>query len=272
MSIAETMSQDSPDVQSLQDLTIYEAWDARTNTPKYATFYHITKDEEVWFGQTYKNKMDMNIGEFRALLQRVPDDEVYPEAPPDTNLTLAPDLLDDLGTPVHIKRPGLNCLESMMGTGYAPRVLLAETLIMEQLSKAPHPNIIHYYGCKTRRGRITCLVLEELECTLTQYVDTPAFQDLDKDKFADEVESAVRYLHALGLAHNDLNPYNIMMKKDNKGQVKAVLIDFGSCQPWGKVLASLGTAGWYDQPFFHSEKEHDDFGLAKLRTWLQNPE
>lgn len=259
----------APAIHSLKDLTIYEAWDSSRDAPKYATFYHITPDEEVWFGQTHKNKKNLRIDEFRTLLERVPDEEVYPEVPPDLDLKLTP---EDLYVPVYIKRPGLNCLESMMGTGYAPRVLLNEVLVMEKISKTPHPNIIHYYGCRTRRGRVTCLVLEELEYTLSQYVDEPGFKDLDKDRFADGVESAVRYVNSLGLAHNDLNPDNIMIRKDDEGQVRPVLIDFGSCREFGKVLDSLGTPGWYEKPFFHSEKEHDDFGLAKLRTWLNDPE
>ena len=47
-----------------------------------------------------------------------------------------------------------------------------------------------------------------------------------------------------------------------------VLIDLGSCQPFGKRLQSLGTEGWYEELFFTSEKKHDIYSMAKLREWM----
>ncbi|PMD37768.1 hypothetical protein L207DRAFT_600395 [Hyaloscypha variabilis F] len=49
------------------------------------------------------------------------------------------------------------------------------------------------------------ILLEGLDQTLTQHVSTPDFQQLDKVKFIGALESAVDYLHSLGLAHNDIN-------------------------------------------------------------------
>lgn len=72
------------------------------------------------------------------------------------------------------------------------------------------------------------------------------------------------YLHSLGLAHNDINPDNIMVRDG-----EPVLIDFGSCQPFGARLQSLGTRGWYDELFFTSEKKHDEFSMRKMREWLE---
>lgn len=75
------------------------------------------------------------------------------------------------------------------------------------------------------------------------------------------------HLHSLGLAHNDINPSNIMVK----GGVP-ILIDFGSCQPYGTRLQSLGTSGWYEELLFTSEKKHDTYALGKLREWFQEKE
>lgn len=264
------LSQDrAPEVKTLQDLTIIESFSPGSTVPKHTTFYHITNDEELYFGQTFKNKRELTIEEFRHALERIPDEEVYPSIPSQPPLTIAPDTVD---RPVYIKRPGLNSFEDMRGTPFVPKAILQETLIMERISKTAHPNIIHYYGCRTRRGRICALVLEELEQTLTQLISTPEFDTLDKIRFADGVASAIEYIHSLGLAHNDLNPDNIMIRRGEGGEAQPVLIDFGSCQPYGKPLDSLGTVGWYDKPFFHSELEHDTFGLAKLRRWLEKPE
>lgn len=257
------------ELRSLRDLTIIESFSPGTTVPKHTTFYHITSDERLYFGQTFKNKKELTLQEFGHALERIPDEEVYPNIPSQPPLTIAPDNIDQ---PTYIKRPGLNSFEDMRGTPFVPKAILQETLIMEQISKTAHPNIIHYYGCRTRRGRICAIVLEELEQTLSQFISTTEFDTLDKTKFADGVESAIEYLHSLGLAHNDLNPDNIMVRRGNNDEIQPVLIDFGSCQPYGKPLDSLGTVGWYDKPFFHSELEHDTFGLAKLRKWLEKSE
>ncbi|KAF9765712.1 hypothetical protein IL306_001979 [Fusarium sp. DS 682] len=229
MDSGEAPDRTPPTVTSLQDLTIIEAWDTKTNKPKYVTFYLVTPDEEVFFGQSTKNKRDLSFEEFTAALEHVKDEEIYPEIPKDVTFKIAPDNLDN--NSVYIKRPGLNNYETMKGTDFIPKELLAETLTMEKVSQTPHPNIIGYYGCRVRRGRITCIVLEKLDQTLQQYSTPPDFEKLDKPKFLEGLESAVAHIHSLGLAHNDINPHNIMVKDGIP-----VLIDFGSCQPVGQRL------------------------------------
>jgi serine/threonine protein kinase len=203
----------------------------------------------------------MTLAEYSAALEHmehIKDDEIYPEIPTDTQLTIAPENLGD--SSAFVKRPGLNCYEIMKGSNYTPKALLDETLIMEQISKSPRPEIVSYYACRVKRGRITAILSERLNQTLTQYVSTPDFKQLDKVKFVEALESAVDYLHSLGLAHNDINPNNIMVKDG-----MPVLIDFGSSQPFGKHPQSLGTEGWYKELFFTSEKEHDTYSLGKPR-------
>ena len=256
----------SPVALGLQDLTILEAFDQGATVAKYVTFYLVTAEDEVYFGQLFKPKKEISLEEYNAALEHVPDSEIYPEVPPDTALTIAPTDLDD--TSAFIKRSGLNCYEDMKGTNFVPNGVLEETLIMEQLSQTQHPNIICYLGCRVRRGRITSICLEQLEHTLMQYIHEPVFAALDKTKFVDALESAVAYLHSLGLAHNDINPYNIMVREDGT----PVLIDFGSCQPFGGRLQSLGSPGWYEEMFFTSQAKHDEFALKKLREWLEKPE
>ncbi|KAF3193779.1 hypothetical protein TWF225_009325 [Orbilia oligospora] len=255
-----------PTVTSLRDLTIIEAWDWETNKPKYTTFYLVTDDEELWFGESPKNKREITIEEYNSLLYRVRDDEIYPEIPKDVNITIAPDVLRD-GDLVFVKRPGLVSYEEMRGTDYISNALLSETLTMEEISKTPHPGIVGYYGCRVRRGRITAILLERLGQTLTQYESTPNREPLDKEKFLEAFESTVDYLHSLGLAHNDINPDNIMIKDG-----MPVLIDFGGCQPFGKRVTSNGTEGWREELFFTSEKKHDIYALGKLREWFQKLE
>jgi serine/threonine protein kinase len=205
----------------------------------------------------------MTLEEYSSALRLIPDEELYPKVPEDIQLTLVPENLDN--DSAYVKRPGLTNYESMKGTDFVPKALLDETLIMEQISKSPHPNIIGYHGCRVRRGRITAILLEQLEETLTQRASTPSIQELDQDGFLKALESAVDHIHSLGLAHNDINPDNIMFKNG-----APVLIDFGSCQPFGKRLQSLGTPGWYEELFFTSEKKHDIYSLTKMREWLRS--
>lgn len=98
---------------------------------------------------------------------------------------------------------------------------------------------------------------------MTQFASNRCIQELHQDRFLEALESAVDHLHSLGLAHNDINPDNIMVENG-----APVLIDFGSCQPFGKRLQSLGTEGWYEELFFTSEQKHDVCSLTKLGGWL----
>ncbi|KAF6799447.1 hypothetical protein CSOJ01_12509 [Colletotrichum sojae] len=253
-----------PELTSPRDLTIIEAWDKGVDAPKYITFYLVTTEGGLWFGQSIKGQRQMTLDDYREALELVPDEEIYPVIPTDTELTIAP---DDLDGSFHIKRLGLTCYETMEGP-FVTKSVLNETMIMEKISKTQHPNIVKYHGCQVRRGRITSIVLRKYDFTLSQYIREPGFQQLDKDKFVDALESTVGYIHSLGLAHNDINPDNIMMGEDGL----PVLIDFGSCAPYGQTLQSLGTEGWYEKSFFTSEKDYGDFALGKMRTWIHNHE
>lgn len=127
------------------------------NTSKYVTFYLVTNDDKVYFGQSWKKKRDITLAEYSAALELVGDEEIYPEVPADIELTIAPKSLDD--SSAYVKRPGLNSYETMKGTNYIPKAFLDEAVIMEQISRSPHPRIIGYYGCHVKRGRITAIVL-----------------------------------------------------------------------------------------------------------------
>lgn len=262
----------APKLTSLQDLTIIEAWcdgrDSERDPPNYVTFYHITADDEIWFGQSFKSKREMTLDEFQAALERIPEANVYPEIPPNTKITLAP-LEDKTNGPLFIKQPGLKAYEAM-SPDWILKNVLAETLMMEKIYETgyQHPNIIKYFGCRTKHGRITSLVFERHEYTLHQYVSQLGFQHMNKEKFIDDLESAVSYVHSLGLAHNDICPYNVMIGANES----PVLIDFGSCAPYGEPLGSCGSPGWYKEVFFTSEKDHDDFSMDKMREWIYNPE
>jgi len=43
-----------------------------------------------------------------------------------------------------------------------------------------------------------------------------------------------------------------------------VIIDYGSCQPFGNDLITTGTPGWFDESFTTSAQQHDEIALGKL--------
>jgi len=54
------------------------------------------------------------------------------------------------------------------------------------------------------------------------------------------LESSIRHLHSLGLAHNDINPSNISVN----ARCIPILAEFDSCCPVGEMLTySRGTQG-----------------------------
>ncbi|KAK8147437.1 hypothetical protein G3M48_001602 [Beauveria asiatica] len=248
----------TPSLKSIDDLIIIKYVDPITNTNR-THFLFVTEQDEVFFGRASKDTKEMTLDEYANALRHVPDAALFPEVPEDRPLSIA---VDDKSS-YFCKRAGLLQYEPELNTG-TPKQVLDETLIMELLSKHPHPNIIHYHGCRVRRGRITAILLEKHAKTLVQFVSHPSFESLDQDAFLTALESAVDHLHSLGLAHNDINPYNIMINKNNM----PVLIDFGSCQPFGKYLQTFGSPGWVEEDFRTSEKKHDIFALGKLRQWL----
>ncbi|KAJ3481340.1 hypothetical protein NLG97_g7844 [Lecanicillium saksenae] len=254
--------QNCPVLSSSQQLNITEALVYETKET-YTTFYITTEDDVLYFGKSPKGKDNITLAEYQRLLHRVPDAEVFPEPPPNVEITVAP---DDINKAVaYMKMPCIKCYEDWAGSSTGAEVQLAETMAMERISSSPHPNIVKYLGCRVRRGRITAFFIEKLEQNLEQFAATPAYQQIDKVVFMEAIESAVNHLHGMGLAHNDISSYNIMVKGG-----MPILIDFGSCRAFGERLDEGGTVGWAkDERSFRSEKEHDMYSLVKLREFLK---
>lgn len=148
-------------------------------------------------------------------------------------------------------------------------VLIDEARALETISKNPHPGIIRYHGCRVRRGRITGLVLDRHGHDLNHY-HKDSIGPFHKDAFMDALEAAVHHLHSLGLAHNDINPANILVNDAGL----PVLVDFGASREIGmKLTFSRGTPAWIDEAedYTTSEKRHDTFAIEKIRAWLDRP-
>jgi hypothetical protein len=231
-------------------------------------FAAIDEEENAYFGEKSGISMrELTVDIVRDCLRPLPDEEIYPLLPQDENLTVAP---DDV-TGFYVKRTAWPTYLDFRDTDFLPRLMLKEARTMELLRQHPHPNIVGYYGCRVKRGRIAGLVLE----TFTFPHDLGFVKirpDLfkgviNKERVLSGLRSALNHLHALGLAHNDVNPANIMFGEG--GEPK--LIDFGSCEPFGEHLTSAGTPGWCRDRsgrFFTSDTANDDYGLELLGPWL----
>jgi serine/threonine protein kinase len=218
----------------------------------HSSFAYVTKSHAVYYGQSSSRKYDLTTRAVGQCLRRVPDKDVYPLAP--SYVTQA----------AHrngfFKGPMLTAYDELQNTGQVAAMLLQEAEIFDRLKIHPHPNIIQYHGCKILRGRIVGLVLEKYPTALEDYLR----QGVDVESGFSGIKRAVKHLHSLSLAHNDIKSSNIMVGIDGTW----VLIDMGSCLPFGATLTSAGTSEWYDESWTTSEQQHDEVALRKLWIWL----
>ncbi|KAF4466855.1 serine threonine kinase [Fusarium albosuccineum] len=259
----------TPVITSWSDLhTVCESSDRNQTNSVHTTFTVIGDDDVIYYGRLDLPQNEISFEQITSALTLVPDDHVYPKLTSAKEcFTVAP---DDIGenNDVFIKRPPLDLYEKCKNEGtlpVLPAAVLEEAHALHIISKYPHPGLVKFHGCRVIRGRITGMVLEKLPGDLNHHMETVG--PPDKDAFMKALWAAVRHLHKKGMAHNDINPANILV--NSEGQ--PVLADFGSCREIGhKLTASRGTLGWMDDwdDYSTSEMNHDISGLDKVATWL----
>lgn len=255
------MSNKVPRVDSIRDLhPLCEVFTLENDHQVFSrsTFAFVTDDYQVFFGEAPIRKKALSLMDINEALKYVPDEEVYPEAPPHITTVSVP-----VNDNVYVKRPKLTNYNAVKGTGLLPKLLLQEAETLELVMRNPHSNIVRYHGCVVKRGRIVGLVLDRHPVTLQYRLDGP--QNFNAKLCINSITSGVQHLHSLGLAHNDLTPMNILIDEHDT----PIIADLGSCQPFGKDLITAGTPGWIDEEFTTSERRHDEIGLSKIRTWLE---
>ena len=223
----------------------------------HSSFAYVTKSHVVYYGRSSSRKYHLTTRVVNECLTRVPDKDVYPLAP--SHITEA------AHSNGFFKGPMLTAYDELQNTGQVAMMLLQEAETFERLKTHPHPNNIQYCGCKTLRGRIVGLLLEKHPISLEDYLRDSS-QDLDMESGFNGIKDGINYLHSLSLAHNDIKPSNIMIGVDGTW----VLIDMGSCLPFGATLTSAGTTEWYDESWTTSEQQHDEVALSKLWIWLKD--
>jgi serine/threonine protein kinase len=244
-----------------QDVSLFEVFSTDSGKFSRTLFTYIDTDERAWAGDIHHiRKYYLTDQDLRANLRRVPDHKAFPKATQD--LTLLPKGLD--ASEIFLKRPQIHSLLDEFGGSIVPQMFLDEIQVMEFLVQHPHPNIVSYHGCVVKRGYITGIALTRYQTILDNRFHRDA-SNLNLDQFKKRVRDAIDHIHALGLAHNDLNPSNIALDSHDD----PVIIDWGSCKQFGGLLLSAGTPGWIEDDFDVSRKEHDLYALDKIMDWMK---
>lgn len=252
-----------PAIRSLRDLHILsEVFDqvADQRVFLHCSFYVLGEDYVAYFGQSKKSKFDLTVHDILEDLKRIPDHEIYPPAP-----TTVTTFTKNINSEFHVKSAKLLDYEDWAGKNFLADLCLGEVEILETLRQHPHPTIVKYHGCLVKRGRIVGIVLDRYKTRLFERVQNAKPGDFDYQACIEAIETGVKHLHSLGLAHNDLNPYNIMLNDLDSPRI----IDFGSCRPFGNELISGGTPGWVDEFSPISDQKQDESAIVKIRTWME---
>ncbi|KAI9781240.1 MAG: hypothetical protein M1816_002423 [Peltula sp. TS41687] len=217
----------------------------------------ILKDEDQYFyAITKSRKVDPSA------LDPVPirTSRIWPSFR--KGLTRAP---EPLPTGCYVKRPNLLDYGDTEASSNISSLILHEAWICEILRHHPHPNIARYLGCAVDvQGRITGLCFARYTKRLFESARENNLPR-DRESFLTQIESGIRHLHGLGLVHNDINPFNVMMDADDR----PVIIDFDSCQRvGGKLGLKAGTIGWSNDKAQVTEFSSDYHGLSLIRDFL----
>lgn len=111
-------------------------------------------------------------------------------------------------------------------------MLMHKPETLEPLARNRHLNIIHYRDCIFERSRIVGIVLDRRTATfqerLAADVNNSSTDDIgmsNQDLCVKKIEPAVRHPHTSGLAQNDLNPPNAMLKHGELASLTLVHAD-----------------------------------------------
>ncbi|TFK27234.1 serine/threonine protein kinase [Coprinopsis marcescibilis] len=132
------------------------------------------------------------------------------------------------------------------GTTRLAQKLRQEISVLEELRKNSHPNLCEYFGCfgDTNTGLIIGL------------------PPLNFELIRQGLAAGIKHLHALGLAHNDISPTNIMI--DEYGN--PIIIDFDNCCPFGQPCRT-GTPNFTNLSRI-SDKANDVFAYNAVMSLL----
>ncbi|KAL2171191.1 hypothetical protein VTG60DRAFT_3502 [Thermothelomyces hinnuleus] len=207
-------------IRSQEDLdALVETRSPETGVFEYITFYAFTDGDTALFGQLFKTGEEATLQDINREACEG-DDRFFIKRP---NMAMY-ELFS--ASPQDRKHNNNNNNSSSSsssssnseGCGLLAQLLLSEALTMQRLSRHPHPHIVRYHGVRVRGGRVTGLVMDRHRRSLLEHMRQESDGGggggcggrrgwrLDPAAFLRALASAVAHLHALGLAHNDINP------------------------------------------------------------------
>ncbi|KAK0724298.1 kinase-like domain-containing protein [Lasiosphaeris hirsuta] len=236
------------------------------------------------------------IEQINDALQEVPNDRIFFPLPipwffAATRVTIADQWRREAESSWYLKRPWFVRIIDVPHDSWTvvAEWFAIEVKMLELLSSFPqHPNIIEYHGCRVRKGRVTGVYLGRVEgSNLWDHIQSG--KTVDREPFLAALESAINQLHdTVGIAHNDIQPFNIMVSPDGK---VPTLVDLGSSELIGEEISQcrMHTTWREDPPDMAMEeamcnidgedtnfrimsiRSRDLAALNKLRTWLDDP-
>lgn len=214
-------------------------------------------DDEYFYAKTSQRIFQSRIDVDELDTIPIPAEHIWPLADP--TFTRAP---NPLPRSSFLKRPSLLYYENTPDELDYSHQILTEVEACEVLRLHLHPNIVQYFGCVVKDGRIRGLCFARYSTTLAQILKDKV--PLDRSLCFDGIEAGVRHMHDLGLVHNDLNPSNIMMDGEHP-----VIIDFDSCKREGSKLGpKMGSHGWTIDGEEYAKRDNDFYSLCKIRAAL----
>ena len=195
----------------------------------------------------------------RVQLSPVPSDEIYPLLL--KHLKVWASKVNEEW--MYIKRPNCRAYGQVRGSQTLAQEFLHEIQVYEQINTKQHRNLPQYHGCVVERGRVVGIVLDRYVCTLA--IRRGSMDHASCLECFSGASAGVKHLHDIGLAHNDLNPTNVMFDGDGN----TIITDFDSCAPEHVHLVKTGTPGWSDGFAECSSFTNDELALKMLRKYLE---
>lgn len=255
------MDYETPDGSQFSLQEVFTDGDGDGNNSPAFQYTSITAlvNGEAFAGKSDQRMEDVDEIDILDLLRPVPLENINPLVPDD--FTRAPPLSHDAH---FLKAPSFMYEDIEPGRTFVAACLLNEATVLEKLRNHPHPNIVQYYGCVVQGNRITQLCLKRYESSLADHITRPLSQQ-QRQQIFDGVVSAVKHLHTLGLAHNDICPHNICI--DSEG--RPAIVDFDSCLPFGEPLLKGVAADAYGGRHV-SAAENDFLALDEFKDFLDS--